>query len=179
MKLVWIHGPPAAGKLTVAKQLKANYGFKLLHNHLAVDLCLSIYDFVGDRDFHDYADFIRRTVLTRAKELGVKRMAMTYMVCAEKDRHEVQEYLNFFNEQEIEVFPVQLCPKADVLLERVSTEERKTSSKISKPEFLAKLIAATKFSPIEHERLLVIDNSDISPSDAAARIMEHIKSYDA
>ncbi|WP_256114171.1 hypothetical protein [Vibrio campbellii] len=51
MKVVWIHGAPAAGKLTVAKELNEQFGFKLIHNHLAVDLSLAIYDEFGARTF--------------------------------------------------------------------------------------------------------------------------------
>ncbi len=70
MQPVWIHGPPAAGKLTVAKELQSKHGFKLFHNHLAVDIGLAIYDKFGEKDFHDFTNSIRRQVLSRAKELG-------------------------------------------------------------------------------------------------------------
>ena len=38
MKLIVIYGPPAAGKLTVAKELSKLTGFKVLHNHITIDL---------------------------------------------------------------------------------------------------------------------------------------------
>jgi len=34
MKLVFIYGPPAVGKLTVANALAKVTGFKVFHNHL-------------------------------------------------------------------------------------------------------------------------------------------------
>ncbi len=37
MKLVFIYGPPASGKLTVARELAALTGYKLFHNHLVVE----------------------------------------------------------------------------------------------------------------------------------------------
>lgn len=40
MKLVFIYGMPAAGKLTVAKELAGLSGYKLFHNHQVVDLLL-------------------------------------------------------------------------------------------------------------------------------------------
>src|SRR5476651_1724683 len=45
MKLVFLHGPPAAGKLTVARELAALTGLRLFHNHLTVNLALAVYDF--------------------------------------------------------------------------------------------------------------------------------------
>lgn len=177
MKLVWLHGAPAAGKWTVAKQLQQRYGFKLLHNHLAVDICLAIYGGFGEADFHDFADSIRRTVLAKAQSLGVDRMVMTYMVCGEMDHEAVTQYLDFFEEQGIEVYPVQLCPKADVLLDRVGSEERKRSNKISSTDRLSELLSDTKFVPIQHDRLLVIDNSNLSPAEAAECILKHLSSH--
>ncbi|TAG32901.1 MAG: hypothetical protein EAZ36_01575 [Verrucomicrobia bacterium] len=45
MKLLFLHGPPAVGKLTVAREVSARTGWRLFHNHLAVDVALSLYDF--------------------------------------------------------------------------------------------------------------------------------------
>jgi hypothetical protein len=45
MKLVFLHGPPAVGKLTVARELAQLTGFRLFHNHLTVDLVTSLFPF--------------------------------------------------------------------------------------------------------------------------------------
>jgi hypothetical protein len=45
MKLIFIYGLPAAGKLTVAQELAGITGYRLFHNHLVVDLLLSVFDF--------------------------------------------------------------------------------------------------------------------------------------
>ena len=45
MKLVFLHGPPAVGKLTVARELAGLTGFRLFHNHLTVDLVSSLFSF--------------------------------------------------------------------------------------------------------------------------------------
>jgi len=45
MKLIFIYGLPASGKLTVAQELGAITGYKLFHNHLVVDLLLSVFEF--------------------------------------------------------------------------------------------------------------------------------------
>ena len=45
MKLVFLHGAPAVGKLTVARELAALNGFRLFHNHLTVDLVSSLFPF--------------------------------------------------------------------------------------------------------------------------------------
>jgi hypothetical protein len=50
MKLIFIYGLPASGKLTVAQELVAITGYKLFHNHQVVDLLLSVFEF-GSPEF--------------------------------------------------------------------------------------------------------------------------------
>jgi hypothetical protein len=43
--LVFLHGPAASGKLTVARALEARVGFPVFHNHLVVDLLTTVFPF--------------------------------------------------------------------------------------------------------------------------------------
>ena len=45
MKLIFLYGPPASGKLTVARDLAALTGFALFHNHLVVDAVGAVFPF--------------------------------------------------------------------------------------------------------------------------------------
>jgi chloramphenicol 3-O-phosphotransferase len=44
-RVVFLYGPVASGKLTIARELSALTSFALFHNHLAVDLLLSLFPF--------------------------------------------------------------------------------------------------------------------------------------
>lgn len=48
MKLIFLYGPPAAGKLTVARALAALTGFPVFHNHLVVDAVAAVFPFGSD-----------------------------------------------------------------------------------------------------------------------------------
>jgi hypothetical protein len=50
MKLVFLHGPAASGKLTIGRELAALTGLPLFHNHLVVDAVASVFPF-GSRPF--------------------------------------------------------------------------------------------------------------------------------
>jgi hypothetical protein len=50
MKLIFIYGMPATGKLTVAQELVAITGYKLFHNHLVVDVLQTVFEF-GSPEF--------------------------------------------------------------------------------------------------------------------------------
>jgi tRNA uridine 5-carbamoylmethylation protein Kti12 len=45
MKLLFLHGSPAVGKLTVAKALLRIVPARLMDNHAAIDLALTIFEF--------------------------------------------------------------------------------------------------------------------------------------
>jgi len=52
MELIFIYGPVAAGKFTVARALAARTGLALFHNHLVVDAVAAVFPFGSD-------DFVR------------------------------------------------------------------------------------------------------------------------
>lgn len=45
MKLVFIHGPVASGKLTIARALGRMTGYAVFHNHLVVDAVAAVFPF--------------------------------------------------------------------------------------------------------------------------------------
>lgn len=45
MDVIFLHGPPAAGKHTVGEKLSERLGIPLFHNHLTVDLAKSLFEF--------------------------------------------------------------------------------------------------------------------------------------
>jgi hypothetical protein len=49
MKLVFLYGPAASGKLTVARELAELTGLPVFHNHLIVDAVASVFPFGSDR----------------------------------------------------------------------------------------------------------------------------------
>lgn len=45
MDLVFLHGPAAAGKLTIAREIAKAVGYPVFHNHLVVDLLTTVFPF--------------------------------------------------------------------------------------------------------------------------------------
>ncbi|MCZ4342628.1 shikimate kinase [Sphingomonadaceae bacterium G21617-S1] len=48
MRLIFLHGPAASGKLTVARAIAARTGLPVFHNHLAVDAAAAVFPFGSD-----------------------------------------------------------------------------------------------------------------------------------
>jgi hypothetical protein len=77
MKLIFIYGMPATGKLTVAQELVAVTGYKLFHNHLVVDLLLSVFEF-GSPEFVALREQFWLSVFDQACRSKLSGMIFTF-----------------------------------------------------------------------------------------------------
>lgn len=77
MHFVLVYGPPAVGKLTVARALQARTGWRLFHNHLAVDLALSLYEF-GTPGFIALREAIWWAAFRRAADDALPGLIFTF-----------------------------------------------------------------------------------------------------
>ena len=70
MRLVFIYGPPASGKLTVAAELAELTGFKLFHNHVSIQFVQSIFEF-GTKTFWRLIGKYRLEMIEQAAKDGI------------------------------------------------------------------------------------------------------------
>src|SRR5947209_8005420 len=78
MKLIFLYGPPAAGKLTVANALSALTGFKVFHNHVSFDLAAGFFE-IGTRGFGRLVDGVRMLLFEVAASEGVDGLIFTFV----------------------------------------------------------------------------------------------------
>jgi adenylate kinase len=77
LRLIFLHGLPGVGKLTVARELAQLTDYKLFHNHLAVDLAESVFEF-GSRPFVELREMIWLAMFSRAAEERVGGLIFTF-----------------------------------------------------------------------------------------------------
>src|SRR5258707_2810209 len=77
MQLIFISGMPAAGKLTVAKELEKITGYNLFHNHLTVDLLLGLFEF-GSPAFVELRESIWLSVFDQACKAKLPGLIFTF-----------------------------------------------------------------------------------------------------
>jgi len=77
VRLIFLHGLPGVGKLTVARELAKLTGFRIFHNHLAVDLVESVFDF-GSLPFIDLREEIWLVVFKRAVAANLNGLIFTF-----------------------------------------------------------------------------------------------------
>lgn len=69
MYVVFLHGRAASGKLTVGRELQTITGLPVFHNHLTVDLALSLFEF-GTPPFRTLRDEVWLAAFRAAAEAG-------------------------------------------------------------------------------------------------------------
>ncbi len=84
MRLVFLYGPPAVGKLTVAKALARLTGYKVFHNHLTIDLVESIFDW-GTRPFWALVDKYRLELVETAARENIPGLVFTFVYAKPND----------------------------------------------------------------------------------------------
>ena len=83
MNLIFLYGPPASGKLTIAEELSSKTGYKLFHNHLTQDLAGEIYPDFGPQRF-GLAARIRLDVFEYAAKSGTD-LIFTFVYSGDED----------------------------------------------------------------------------------------------
>lgn len=171
MKMIFLYGPPAVGKLTVAKELSELTGYKLFHNHLTVDLVSSLYEW-GSPKYWEYLQNIREEMLVNLAKDDVN-IIFTYVYAAGEDEEVMERMFKKVEENGGQALLVQLTTSVDKLKERIVADDRHQFKKMYKTESLENWIQQYKmFEAYPDRDSVVIDNSNLSPMDTALQIVE-------
>ena len=168
MWLLFLHGPPGAGKLSVARELETLTGFRLFHNHLAVDLLESVFEF-GSPPFVDLREQLWLSVFRQAARTGV---SLIFTFAPERTvRPEFPEAAESAVRSEGgRVLFVSLRCAESELERRLSEPSRAAFGKLCSVERYRELrdSGAFQFPPLPAD--IELDTGVLSPANAAQRI---------
>src|SRR5205085_1059045 len=126
MKLVFIHGPAAAGKYTVGRELAALTGFELYHNHLVVDEVLQEHAF-GTPGFVAGRDRRWRDYLFAAAKEPERRIVFTF----NPENSVPQAFIDWlFSGLGAPLYSVRLKLSEAAIEARLATDQRKQFRKL-------------------------------------------------
>jgi hypothetical protein len=177
MQLILIYGLPATGKLTVAQELSQLTGYKLFHNHLVVDLLLSVFDF-GSAPFVQLREEIWLFVFEQACAGELPGLVFTFNPETTVTPGFVPAVINTVTGAGGKVTFIELTSPLSELRSRLHSPSRLQHRKLSSVEFFDTLHASGTFDTSHMPTpLLTIDTSRYTPAEAAAQISSALTTY--
>jgi hypothetical protein len=173
MKLIFLYGPPASGKLTIAQKLSEYTGIPLFHNHLSRDLVKDIY---GDtlRDNYALVDRIRFDVLDYCSKNNTN-LIFTYVYEGSDDDDNVQDFIKTIENNHGKVLFIELSASKVDLISRVDNESRKKFKKLTDPVVMQKITEDMSIYSIPFVDSLKINTSESTPDESVKSIIREFK----
>ena len=172
MKLLFLHGAPAAGKLTVAKALLGMVPGRLSDNHAAIDLALTVFDF-GAPGFWELVHHLRCETFDAAAEHGAGLVVTTFCYAEPDDRTLYEDIEAIMQRRGGEVLPVFLHCSREEAARRVGNPDRVERRKLTSAESLMRELDAYEFSPVPRPDCLKLDTRARSAEATAREIVGH------
>ena len=173
MNLIFIYGPPASGKLTIAKELAALTGYSVFHNHQTRDIVRGLYP---ETFFENYGlvDTLRLDIF----EYAAKHNTDLIFTLVHDDPDDIiftdKAIKSIENEQGTVCFIEVVAPN-EVLLSRVENDSRKEHRKMRDKAKLERLLGAGLYGSLPYEGTLKINTGLMSANQAAMSIAEHFR----
>ena len=180
MKLVWIIGDAAVGKMTVGQELMKITDLRLFHNHMTIEPVMEIF---GSYQRH-VTTRLREVIFEEFASSDLYGMIFTYLWAfdAPSDWAYVRHVSELFEARGAEIYCVELIAPQEVRLER-NVSENRLAHKASKRDIESsnqrllnddanhRCVSHEGEIPFEH--YLRIENADIPAAQAAQMIKEH------
>ena len=173
MKLIFIHGAPAVGKLTVARELASATGLRLFHNHLTVDLVSSLFPF-GSEPFI----LLREQIwLAAFAEAARQNLSLIFTFNPERSVRErfIQDTIEVVQAEKGQVVFVELTCAKNELERRMEDASRQEFGKLASAEHYRSLKASGAFEFPKLPDGFSVDTTNRSPADSARLICQYIE----
>ncbi len=170
MRLIFIYGPPASGKLTVAQELKRITGFPVFHNHLVVDLLTSLFEF-GSEPFVALREQMWISVFEQAARAGLPGLIFTFAPEATVRPEFIPAAVDTVEKAGGTVDFVELVCPVDEIKRRLDHPARKKFGKLTSHALFDELKAAGSLDALKMpEPKVRVDSSAAIPARAALEI---------
>jgi|SRR5436305_1897394 len=167
MKLVFLHGSPAVGKLTVARALLRIVSGRLFDNHAAIDLARTVFDF-GAPGFWELVHRVRSCAIDLAAEHGVALVVTTFCYAEPDDLAHYRDFEDILRRRNGELLPVYLHCSREEAARRVGNPDRVERRKMTSRDSLIRDLNNTQYSAVPRSGCLKLDTETRS-ADANAR----------
>ena len=182
MKLLFLIGDAAVGKMTVGQELMKLTGLRLFHNHMMIEPVIEIFGAYNA----PVTLQLREVIFHEFAKSDNKGMIFTYLWAfdMQSDWDYVAHVADIFREQGAEIYYAELIAPQEVRLQRNETENRlkHKASKRDLESSRARLLRDDeKFrcvslpGELPFENYIRIDNTNLTPEETAAMIQRQFK----
>jgi hypothetical protein len=172
MKLLFLHGAPAAGKLTVAKALLQLVPGRLFDNHASIDLARTLFDF-GAPGFWELVHATRYSALDIAAEHDLPLVVMTFCYADPHDLPQFEKFEQIVRRHGGELLPVFLHCCREEATRRVGNPDRVQRRKMTSAASLIEQFDTYDLTAVPRADCLMLDTG-VRPAEATAReIIRH------
>ena len=172
MKLLFLHGSPATGKLTVAKALLRMVPGRLMDNHAAIDFARTIYDY-GAPGFWELVHDVRYSALDAAAAHGVSLLVTTFCYAEPDDRVQFGKFEEIVQRHGGELLPVFLHCSREEAMRRVGNPDRVERRKMASAESLASYLDRYDFAAVPRPDCLKLDTGKAPAEVTAQNVVDH------
>jgi len=171
-------GPPSVGKYTIAKELAALTGARLIDNHSVANVIFQVLNQDGIKPLPagvwSYVGAVRRSVLEAVKHLSPPELSFVFTnYLRGGDPAEVAMFDDMVALAEFRgsVFvPVLIRCQTSELVRRVGSDSRRERMKLLDPVEAARLNDEVPPFATDHPNQFHLDSTHLSPGDAAREI---------
>jgi len=179
LKLLFLIGDAAVGKMTVGQELMKLTGLRLFHNHMTIEPVIEIFGYYESKTISK----LREVIFEEFSKSNNEGLIFTYMWAFDQqsDWDYVQHVTDMFEEQGADVYYVELVALQEIRLERNQTENR-LKNKASKRNLAFSeqnlLKSDEKYrmerfeNEIPYENYIKIYNNDLEPEIVAKMIQD-------
>ena len=169
-----LYGPPAVGKLSVAQALAARTGFRVLHNHLLINLASALFGF-GTSRHRTFVRHLREMSLDAARDGDLSGVILTYVYARDRDAY----ILGLCERAEAhgdDVCLVHLTCEVGALEARVTEPSRSVFDKLTTVAGLREKLGLLDdpFGQVAGRENLRISTDELTPDAAAKLVQDHL-----
>src|SRR5215213_851134 len=170
VKLVFLHGLPGVGKLTVARELATLTGFRVFHNHLAVDLVAAVFEF-GSPPFVELREKVWLEMFSQATAARLGGLIFTFAPDRTVRGDFIESAREVVESSGGEVLFVELTCSMEEIERRITHPARRRFGKLCSVGQFRELKQAGAFvTPGLPAERLVVDATELAAPDAASLI---------
>ena len=180
MKLVLLIGAGAVGKMSVGQALMQKTGLRLFHNHMMIEPVIQVF---GAYD-GETVTALRRVIFEHFAKSANEGLIFTYMWAfdAPSDWAYIRDVARLFEDEGATVYCVELLAPQAVRLQRNATANRLQHKPSKRDQAFSRQCILHEDSnyrlvsepgEIPFANYLRLENTDLSPEEAADRIIRH------